>query len=144
MRLVEAQLQIIIQSVILYTITFENAIDMSSLLYSDTTSKVTYFLLLLSSILSTCISFTKMLLAGNLPVLSSVFSIRAVIVFVFITFVFIMVFFELFMMLFCLIMMLFEPVRKLVIMLIKMIFFVLLLVILVELFFGILVVVRGL
>ena len=82
--LVEAQLQIIIQSVILYTITFENAIDMSSLLYSDTTSKVTYFLLLLSSILSTCISFTKMLQAGDLPVLSSVFSIRAVIVFVFI------------------------------------------------------------
>ena len=82
--LVESQLQIIIQSVILYGITYENLIDMSSLLYSDTTSKVTYFLLLLSSTVSICISFTKMLQAGDRPVLPTVFSIRAVIVFVFI------------------------------------------------------------
>ena len=82
--LVESQLQIIIQTVIIYGITFENSIDMSSLLYSDTTSKVAYFLLLISSTFSICISFTKMLQAGDYPVLSSVFSVRAVIVFVFI------------------------------------------------------------
>ena len=65
--LVEAQLQIIIQSVILYTITFENQIDLSSLLYIDTTSKITYFLMLLSSLVSICISFTKMLQRGHKP-----------------------------------------------------------------------------
>ena len=81
--LVEAQLQTIIQSVILYTITFENQIDLSSLLYSDTTSKITYFLMLLSSLVSICISFTKMLRMGHEPVLTSIFTTRAGIVFLF-------------------------------------------------------------
>ena len=81
--LVEAQLQIIIQSVILYTITFENQIDLSSLLYSDTTSKISYFLMLLSSLVSICISFTKMLHMGHEPVLTSVFTTRAGIIFLF-------------------------------------------------------------
>ena len=79
----EAQLQTIIQSVILYTITFENQIDLSSLLYSDTSSKITYFLMLLSSLVSICISFTKMLHMGHEPVLTSVFTTRAAIIFVF-------------------------------------------------------------
>ena len=81
--LVEAQLQTIIQSVILYTITFENQIDLSSLLWSDTSSKITYFLMLLSSLVSICISFTKMLRMGHEPVLTSIFTTRAGIVFLF-------------------------------------------------------------
>ena len=81
--LVEAQLQIIIQSVILYTITFENQIDLSSLLYIDTTSKITYFLMLLSSLVSICISFTKMLQMGHKPAITSVFTARAAIIFLF-------------------------------------------------------------
>ena len=81
--LVEAQLQIIIQSVIIYTITFENQIDLSSLLYSDTTSKITYFLMLLSSLVSICISFTKMLHMGHEPAITSVFTVRAAIIFLF-------------------------------------------------------------
>ena len=81
--LVESQLQIIIQAVILYTITFENQIDLSSLLYSDTTSKITYFLMLLSSLVSICITFTKMLQIGHEPAISSVFTARAGMIFVF-------------------------------------------------------------
>ena len=81
--LVESQLQIIIQTVIIYGITFENSIDMSSLLYSDTTSKVAYFLLLISSTFSICISFTKMLRLGHEPVLTSVFTTRAAFIFLF-------------------------------------------------------------
>ena len=81
--LVESQLQIIIQAVIVYTITFENQIDLSSLLYSDTTSKITYFLMLLSSLVSICITFTKMLQIGHEPAISSVFTARAGMIFVF-------------------------------------------------------------
>ena len=81
--LVEAQLQTIIQSVILYTITFENQIELGSLLWSDTSSKITYFLMLLSSLVSICISFTKMLRMGHEPVLTSIFTTRAGIVFLF-------------------------------------------------------------
>ena len=82
--LVESQLQIIIQSVILYAITFEKAIDMTHLLYTDTSSKATYLFMLLTSLVSLCITFTKMLQAGRKPVLSTVFSVRALVVFIFI------------------------------------------------------------
>ena len=82
--LVESQLQIIIQTVILYAITFEKAIDMTHLLYTDTSSKATYLFMLLTSLVSLCITFTKMLQAGRKPVLSTVFSVRALVVFIFI------------------------------------------------------------
>jgi hypothetical protein len=79
--MVEAQMQMVVQAVILYTNYFDWPVGL--LPYSDLTSKIFYFFLLISSFLSLCISYTKMLQQGQTPVISSVFSIRAVNIFIF-------------------------------------------------------------